>query len=561
MKKIILSLAILSISLALFAVPAKRGARTFTQPDGTQIEVFAGGDEFHHFFTDTEGNLLVRNAEGALVKADAQALAVHRAKAANAASARRTRQSAQFVNLAPKGLVILVNFSDKEFKYTRNDFNDMLNKTGFDRDGEIGCVREYFYNQSYGQYQPSFNVVGPVSISKTSSYYAGSNGTDYAYKMIQEACKLVDEQYDVDFTQYDNDGDGEVDFVFVFYAGYGQADYGDSDCVWPHMWWLNERSQGGYANYTITLDGKKVNMYACTNELTKLGPKYTQEAMAGQATFCHEFSHVLGLPDFYDTRDNYDSYKTLGQWDIMDMGAYNNDGITPPAYSAYERFYCGWITPTLLNEDGCYMLPDINVDGQAFLISSTGEHNLNGEEPNPATFYLLENRQKVYGSYDQYLPGSGMLVTKVRYKSSDWENNIPNNYKQGNQGVELIEADGARSQYGDAGDPFPGKNGVTQTAFLSGYNLTNITLKNQVVFFNLNSSEICTTYTEPKKVQWKEFVAGMEEVLLDTDTDEKITGIYTITGSLVGTTNPQQLNNGIYIIRTNKGAKKINILN
>ena len=569
MKKIILSLAILAISLLSYAVPAKPGPKVITQKDGSEITVFAHGDEFHNYLTDKEGNLLLKNAEGIYVKANAEQIAKHKAQAKQADNQRKVRQSAQFVNLAPRGLVILANFKDKQFQYTQQDFNDMLNKTGFNRDGAIGCVREYFYNQSYGKYQPTFDVVGPVDLKNNSTSYAGPGGTSYSHLMIQQACQLADKQFDVDFTRYDNDGDGEVDFVFVFYAGYGQADYGDEDCVWPHMWWLDDRKHGGYSDNSVTLDGKKVNMYACTNELTLLGAKYNEYSgqytggkvsMAGQSTFCHEFSHVCGLPDFYDTRDTDNPYSTLGQWDVMDMGPYNNDGITPPAYSAYERFYCGWIEPTLLPaEGGCFELPNLNNDGQAFMITSTGEHNMNGEVPSPTTFYLLENRQQGYKTYDQYLPGSGMLITKVRYKASDWENNSPNSYKRGNQGVELIEADNARSDYGDAGDPYPGTSKVTSKLVITGYQLSNITEKNQVIFFNLNSTESCNSYTAPQKAKWSDFVDGIEDVILDPQTDEKVLGIYTIMGTSLGTTDVSKLQRGLYIIHTNKGAKKINI--
>ncbi len=569
MKKIILLFAILSVNLALYAVPAKPGVRLITQTDGTTIKVYTHGDEFNHYFTDIEGNLLIKNNDGTYLKASNEEIAKHKAQQRQADNQRRVRHKSQFVNLAPRGLVILANFKDKEFQYTRDDFNDMLNKTGFNRDGAIGCVREYFYNQSYGKYQPTFDVVGPVTIDKNSSYYAGSDGTTYAHVMIQQACKKANQQFDVDFTKYDNDGDGEVDFVFVFYAGYGQADYGDSDCVWPHMWWLDDRQQGGYSDNSITLDGKKINMYACTNELTLIGSKYNEStgsytggrvSMAGQSTFCHEFSHVCGLPDFYDSRDTQNPYLTLGSWDIMDMGPYNNDGITPPSYSAYERFYCGWIEPTLLNLDGgCFELPNLNNDGQAFMITSTGEHNMNGEVPSPATFYLLENRQQLYGTYDQYLPGSGMLITKVKYNATDWENNSPNNYKRGQQGVELIEADNKRSSSGDAGDTYPGKSNVTTATILTTYNLTNITEKNQVVFFSLNNSSTCSTYNAPKKVQWSDFVDGLEDVIIDSELDEKVLGIYTVMGTSLGTTDLNGLSSGVYIIRTNKGAKKVMI--
>ncbi len=507
MKKLFSILTICLFSIGLYAVPAKPGRRIITQPDGTKITVFAHGDEFHHYYTDADNNILVRNTEGKYVLANETAIAAHKAKAKQAQEKRFVRNAKQEVNLSPRGLVILVSYSDKPFTYSNQEFSDMLNKTGYNVNGAPGCVREYFEQQSFGQYQPQFDVVGPVTVSHKSSYYAGTtgDGTENAGELILDACKLAD-QAGADFSKYDNDGDGTVDFVFVFYAGYGTADYAeyfDKDglaCVYPHMFWLGN-SVWGFSASRRTFDGKRVDRYACTNELTRVGLKINSwgtvtnegtQQMCGQATFCHEFSHVCGLPDLYDTRSSQNTYNTLGSWDVMDYGPYNNEGFTPPAYSAYERFYCGWITPTILStQEDCYDLENINNNGQVYLISSTGNHNLNGEKPNPATFYLLENRQKIKGTYDEYLPGHGLLITRIKYNSTDWDMNQPNNYRDGNQGVELQCADGEKSSFGDAGDTYPGTSNIVSKQILSGYQLNNITEQNRIISFRMNRTTAC----------------------------------------------------------------------
>jgi M6 family metalloprotease-like protein len=191
-----------------------------------------------------------------------------------------------------------------------------------------GSARQYFHDTSWGQYNPQFDVVGPYTLSQSYAYYGKNNDANVG-EMIRDACKMADED-GVDFTQYDNDNDGKVDFVYVLYAGYGEADGGPANTVWPHNYDLR------YTGVTCNVDGKTVRNYACSNEIS-----YYSKLYNGIGTFCHEFSHVLGLPDLYETNQTPKGLHTLLDWDILDYGPYNNDGNTPPAYSAYERFYMG----------------------------------------------------------------------------------------------------------------------------------------------------------------------------------------------------------------------------
>jgi M6 family metalloprotease-like protein len=263
--------------------------------------------------------------------------------------------------------------------------------------------------------------------------------------MIKEACLLADSIWDVDFTQYDNDGDGKVDFVYVIYAGYGEADGGGANTIWPHSYQLS--AAGVYCQ----VDGVRVNLYACGNEIDYFTKQHT-----GIGTFCHEFSHVLGLPDLYTTDGQ--THKTWGEWSILDYGPYNNDGNTPPAYSAYERFFMGWLTPELIIDSADIVLEELNDSQQALLISTTDQHNLVGNDPNPTKFYLLENRQQE--GWDTYLPGHGLMLTYIQYNYNKWFQNTVNNTAK-SMGVDLIEADGktpnsSGSGYlGKATDLFP----------------------------------------------------------------------------------------------------------
>ena len=296
-----------------------------------------------------------------------------------------------------------------------------------------GSVRQYFINQSCGQYQPQFDVVGPFTVSKDMSYYGSndSQGNDkHPEIMVQEACELAHEA-GVDFSQYDNNNDGKVDFVYVLYAGFGEADGGPATTIWPHSFHLS------YAGVSLRLDGKTVDLYACSSELN-----YVSKKRAGIATFCHEFSHVLGLPDLYTT--NSAKHKTCGAWDIMDYGQYNNDGNTPPSYSGYERMFFGWTTPRVINQPLNVTIKELQANNDVCVMTSSGEFSGKGNDPNPTIFYVLEYRQQV--GWDKYIKGHGLMITKINYTFNKWSGNTVNN-SAASMGVDIIEADGKEPKY------------------------------------------------------------------------------------------------------------------
>ena len=395
------------------------------------------------------------------------------------------------LNLAPRGLIILVSFSNLAFKTPVAEMDSMLNGQNYKRRYSFtylggrqvvtssGSVRQYFQDNSTGQYNPVFDVVGPVTLSNKYSYYGQNNsqGNDMnPDEMIKEACELVDDQ--VDFSLYDNNGDGDVDFVYVMYAGYGEADGAGEDYVWPHNYKLS------YSGTSCVVDGKTVDNYACSNEIN-----FTSKQHDGIGTFCHEFSHVLGLPDLYATDNS--THKTMGMWDIMDYGPYNNDGNTPPCYSAHERFYMGWLTPKVINSACDVELHALDEANSAIVLTSTGKHNLTGTSPNPTTYYMLENRQM--NGWDEYLPGHGLLVTKISYSQYKWLYNTVNNTKI-LMGVDIIEADGLAPDYdkddrtngyfGKENDAYPaGSDSFTK---LSAYKVTNIREEDGLIYFQVN---------------------------------------------------------------------------
>ena len=547
MKKIVSIVICCATALCLYAVPARRTGRTVTQADGTTLTVYTHGDEHFHWQTNEQGEWLSLNAQGNYEVIPA--LTGEQIQARRNASRRRMPQQttkATPLNIAPRGLIILVNFQDKAFTTTKAEMDSMINGQHYTRDysytygGErlhitsTGSAREYFYEASNHQYHPQFDVIGPVTVSQKMSYY-GSNdrqGNDKnAEKMIQEACELAKSEHNVDFTLYDNDNDGYVDFVYVFYAGYGEADGGSENTIWPHAYYLTA------ANISCIIDGKQVDSYACSNELDYYSKKHS-----GIGTFCHEFSHVLGLPDLYITSDVRTTHKTLGAWDIMDYGPYNNDGNTPPNYSGYERFFMGWATPRVLTGGEEVTLHDLTSSNEVLLISETDEHNLIGNDPSLSTFYLLENRQQT--GLDTYLPGHGLMLTKIQYNYSLWYSNSVNN-TAGRMGIDLIEADGKAPNY-SSGNPNNGYNGKATDLFPAGATayegitdrpITNIQEKDGVITFTYRNA----TATDD----------------IETVPSTEIRAIYNVLGARMNTTSTTDLPRGTYILQTTNGSRKV----
>ena len=467
---------------SVYAVPAIPYPITVTQPDGSTMQIYLKGDEFFHYETTLDGYLLKTNDEGFLVYAqlDEEGIIPTNVRASNIE--KRTKNEIELLkthqpspdvtminrqkraqrvamlspedteviqrfplNGSPKSLVILVEFSDNTFTVSnpKTAFTNLLNQEGYSVNGGTGSARDYFISSSMGKFAPQFEVVGPYKLPNNIEYYgANSSGDDIRPRqMIIDACNLASSD-GVNFSEYDTDGDGRVDNVFVFYAGNNEAEGGHASTIWPHRWVVSP------ATY---IDGVRIYDYACTSELRGA----SGSTMCGIGTFTHEFGHVIGLPDLYAT--NGASHHTLSYWSVMDTGSYSNSGRTPPAYSAYERFYLGWINPVEIKTSGRITLDTLTTSNTAYIITQNGNHNLNGKSPSPTEFFMLENRQQK--GWDTYLPGHGMLITRIYYNSSTWSGNTVNNTAS-SMGVDIIEADGLANSATLSGDPFPGTSNV-----------------------------------------------------------------------------------------------------
>lgn len=506
MRRVLLSIGMSCAIAAAYAIPAKPSLISYVQPDGTEVEVRMAGDEHGHVVF-SEDNMLVVDKDGYLVYASfkegprpvateyvlgkvdltptqkaslqterqisdwvAKVMDGRKERYApsgrdNAIDANSESESARpyamsgadgswhvprnftlretsfkSITGSPKALVLLVEYADISFTYGDYDyFYRMLNEEGFSDYGSLGSVRDYFEYNSKGKFTPDFDVYGPVVLPNDRAYYGANNfrGNDLnPHMMAVHALEILDEE--VDFSQYDNDGDGIIDNVFIFYAGQGEHDSSIDDAVWPHSYDLKYADPSNEYYF----DNVLLDHYACTCEHpTK------KERPDGIGTFIHEFSHVMGLPDLYST--SYTSYTyTPGEFQVLDMGPYNNEGLTPPNYSSYERCALGWMR-MLPMQEGFNELPELTQSNVAYAIPTERENE----------FYFFENRQQI--GNDQFIPGHGMLVWHIDYDPMVWMQNAVNNTPS-HQYMDLIEADNRKVNGTRNGDPFPGVKNITE---------------------------------------------------------------------------------------------------
>ena len=516
MKKIILFLMAITLAITASAEPANPTPVSITQPDGTTLMLKLVGDEFYHFNTTTDGFTIVnvngrweyatkngnRLASTGILAHDPQARsAVERQLLAatprfladetmtnSALKARNERDKKNHVGTKEavidyskfRGLIILINFNDKQFQMSNpNSFYDQLcntkNYNGFYHNGSFqpctGSVRDYYFDNSMGQFDPMFDIVGPVNLD-----YSCYEGNDQAREIFQDALNAVDSE--VDFSQYDADDNGEIDMVFFMVAGFSSSYSGNnSGYLWPHMSYLYGWSQdAGW--YYLEYDGKHMGRYASSCEIygwESYG--YTMPNAIG--TICHEFGHVMGLPDLYDTdyQGSGGESNHPGDWDVMAGGSHSNYGRTPVGYSLWERWELGFASEPQELTLGAKSLTAINVSNTGYKMSTS----------NPDEYFLFENRQ--LSKWDAALPGHGLVITRVDNSNPQawWSNNV--NSDPAHNYYELVRSNGNEV-------PFPGSTGastinsVTDPALLTWegqacqYGLSDITETGGTITFN-----------------------------------------------------------------------------
>ena len=590
MKKITLFVVLLA---ALWATPAHAvralgGFFTTTQSDGTTLLVEACGDEdFHYFRTADNIVLTLDGRDFCYARLDGNGIAstgivahelaqrtvaeqkatistrllrpvTEQLRAVRAQRAMAAPRQVRHFTGSKRGLVILAAFADMPFKNetAREDWDEIINKTGYTNEqGCIGSVSDYFAAQSGGQFQLSFDVVGPVTLPEKREYYGGNTGKQgsdsHCDQMVREACQLAASL--VDYSVYDWDGNGSVEQVFVIYAGFGENEYSkDTDAIWP------KKSSFSPA---LSANGVTVSAFACSNELgldrsTRNDPEPKDRGYSGIGTICHEFSHCLGLPDLYDVGD---SSPILDEWDLMDGGNYTNLGWSPPNYSAYERYICGWMELDEL--EATTKVTDLKPIGEEGAKAFIFKNPADAKEA-----YVVENRQQQ--GWDYYIPGHGLLVThftnfgsttlRPNTSSGSDENKVEHYtveyvYADGNDYFDYIEKRIARKQYDENGRSYL----LTRAAY-PYHDVVADTLNNALTLhtepalafdrgiINIADNDGLVSFDFYLSTAEAEETTGISESV--TVKRENVTTVYDLQGQAV----KAQLKPGIYIVNRKK---------
>lgn len=615
MKKTVLILITLLCHLASHASKGWPYPITVSQPDGTQLTVRINGDADFNWVSTLDGVVLKQEGNGYFVanidtngtlsssgtlahdadkrspaeqslckKQDVKAFLTVNTRPERLAATRGFggKGSTSFFphTGSPRAIVLLVQFANRPFKVQpRKAFNQYLNSMadkhqdfGNAEDRNTGSVKKYFSDMSGGKFKPQFDLYGPITMPKNVAYYGeGSSSMERYRELVSEACTMMDDS--LDFSKYDADKDGNVDLVYIIYAGYGESVSSIDSTLWPKAF---------VCGTDIKKDGKYVRLAGISNELNgRPDGKYSSTSgllINGVGLFCHEFSHCMGLPDFYPTvspqwttandKQDFDAYDNQGmeEWDVMDNGIYLYNGYSPTAYTAWEREKMGWLTIETLTKEGKVELKSIDEGGKAYRIKN--DKNTSGNE-----YYIVENIQAK--GWNKKLPASGMMVSHVEYEPRAFSvfhggDNSVNNIKK-HPRMTIVPADGylpssyrkvpnnsnltapymKKKQYDEqlAGDLYPGKSNVNRltdaqnmvnyapwTGGMLNKPIYNIALKNGIVTFDFLKDQTSTGIEQP-------------ESATENSNEEKI---YTIDGRYVGT-NLNALPKGVYI----KGKKKV----
>jgi len=502
MKRLITTLltCILCMSITLMAAPASPSPAIATNSDGSKLLIKVNGDEFCHWVSTEDGFTILQDTQGNYqyaVDEGGGLLKLSGIKAVNAD--RRSRSEAEFLkNLPPnagynkqtiqkirsksillksskgsrmggfpstgtrKLLMILANFSDTGTSYTQANFNSYMNQVNYNG---TGSFRDYYLENSYGKLTVNTTVQTWVKLNKPRSYYGPeANWSEFIYDAV-----LAADAAGVDFSQYDNDGDGVLDGVAVIHQGLGQEETGSTSDIWSHNYDLR------YVGYNFQLDGKTVGPYTCQPE--KSGSNMSSIGVMG-----HEFGHNLGLPDFYDTDyETSGNFIGTGSWDMMAYGTNNNYGRTPAHHNGWSKNFLGWTNVTTLSSAAKVTVRSAVTNPDLFRINTA----------TPNEYFLIENRQKI--GFDSALPGNGLIIYHVdgNYISSHTDYNDINNTSH--QGLYPKAASGPINS---AGCTFPGisnKTSFTDTttpnskswaAANTAQPMTNIVLLGDVVTFD-----------------------------------------------------------------------------
>ena len=555
MRKCLFLLVMGLMCLTVRAVPADPTPAQVTQPDGTKLTLVLHGDEFFNYLTTADGYTVVKNKAGyyTYARIDRDQLvpsnfiardsrtAADNAYLANVpkclTSPVQVQQGKKMHNHRNnvlrgighgghmdyskfRGLIILINYTDRKFddyvpsNYTPVDFYEaMINSHDYQgytlpygtKVEAMGSVRDYYYDNSFHQFDPHFDILGPVDVP-----FACTDAHQFKCDSIFfAALEALDPE--VDFSQYDTDEDGTADMVFFMVAGHGSdVTANNRDYLWPHMKDFTD---------SPVLDGVNFRLYACSTNMTGEENEYytNYNNVAGIGTICHEFSHCLGLPDFYDT-DGLESGGTNSKhpmtWSVMASGFRSNNGRNPAGYSLFERYALGFAQPTLIEGEGTISVPALEKSNSGYRMNTANE----GE------YFIIENRQRI--KWDKNLAGPGMLIWRVDSSNVDvWENNLVNS-NPNRMYYELLRANfsGISDSYND---PFPGVSNVTSITNITEPNMRTWDGKmNQYAFINISQADSIITF-DIVKDNSKVSIEDFEKMPVGATLNERgVAGVY-----------------------------------
>ncbi len=394
------------------------------------------------------------------LSATSQALTPHKLSAASSpatAPSPAAPESSVTRNLP----VILINFSDTTPTYTAEDFTSLL------FDGGVWSFKDYFEEVSGGRFSVSpgsSGITGWVTAAHSHDYYGAKSGWgppdvwpgDLAYEAVQLADATLD------FSAYDNDGDCSVETVAIVHQGTAQEGSGIDTDIWSHSWSLSVTQNFGLSHYGpyTTNDSCRSDpaRYVTVDRYIMMPERYGSD-IAGIGVFAHEYGHVLGLIDLYDSDRIGFISEGIGNWSLMASGSWNGVGKlgNRPAHpDPWSKLFLGWAAPERIVE---------STTGRSIAAVESGggvsQFLLRPSEGGNGEYFLLENRQQT--GFDVALPGAGLLLWHIdEAKSSNNNEWYPgctactSHYK-----VALVQADGLyqmeqKINRGDAGDPFPG---------------------------------------------------------------------------------------------------------
>ena len=479
-KQLIIAFLVLFAINNLQAVPAYPSLIQQTQSDGTTINYYLHGDEHFSYARTTDGYTILRNEHGDYVYMirDSKGDLVQSSIIAHNSNERTMIEKAfvttldtkmffsndqmeliaQIVNVFRnekdktrafpttgnrKLICILMQFPDKTMIKNQGDFDALFNTVGYNIGSAIGSVKDYYLENSYNQFNLTVDIAGPYTSQHDMSTYGGENGNKRL--LAKEAVLAADA--DVNFAEYDNDNDGSVDGMYMIFAGYGREAGGPANSIWSHAWSIYP---------AVIADGKSVSRYSCSPELRG----NSGSTITNIGVICHEFGHVLGAPDYYDT-DYADGgqYPGTGEWDMMAGGSWNGGGATPAHHNGYTKVKIyNWASAIVLSQPASITLESAEYNTNSFYQINTATNN---------EYYLIENRQKQ--GFDIAVPGHGMIIYHVHSQIASAGNALNATHPQKMYPVcasANIDPTSAPSSYGNVnsgGCPWPYSTKTTFT--------------------------------------------------------------------------------------------------